>query len=115
MAERGVVNDEIGSQPVAVFWGAADTTDALDAGEISEAAAVGTGIAYDPVVDDRRLTFEKSGEDMFSDIETGSTWTILGNATGGALEGAQLEPLPHRNDFWFAWQAFVPEAEVYEG
>lgn len=115
IAEIGVVNDQIGSQPVVVFWGAADTADALDAGDISEAAAVGTGIAYDPVIDGRRLTFERAGEDTFSDVETGSTWTILGRATGGPLEGAQLEPLPHRNDFWFAWQAFVPEADVYEG
>lgn len=115
LAEQGVVNDEIGDRPVAVFWGAADTADALDAGDISEAAAVGSALAFDPVVDGRRLTFEKSGDDSFTDVETGTTWSILGLAQDGELEGAQLELLPHRNDFWFAWQAFFPDAEVYEG
>jgi hypothetical protein len=114
VAEQGVVNDEIGDRPVAIFWGAADTADALDAGDISEAAAVGTAVAFDPVVEGRWLTFQKSGDDSFADVETGTTWSILGRARDGELEGAQLELLPHRNDFWFAWQAFFPEAEVYE-
>ena len=115
LAEQGVVNDEIGDRRVAVFWGAADTADALDAGDISEAAAVGSALAFDPVVNGRRLTFEKSGDDSFTDVETGTTWSILGLGRDGELKGAQLELLPHRNDFWFAWRAFFPHAEVYEG
>lgn len=113
--DAGVVNDEIGGQPVVVLWGAAETADALDASDISGAAAVGTGVAYDPTVDGRRMTFEKVDDTTFTDAETGSTWSILGQAIDGELKGAQLEMLSHRNDFWFAWQAFFPEAELYEG
>lgn len=110
-----VVNDDIGGRPVAVFWGAEGTTDALDAGDISEARAIGTGIAYDPVVEGRRLTFAPLSDTEFVDNETGTTWTILGKAVEGELEGAELVLLPHRNEFWFAWQAFFPDAPVWTG
>lgn len=109
------VNDFIGGRPVVVFWGAADTTDALDGPDISRARAIGTGIAFDPVVDGRLLTFESIGDTEFVDNETGTTWTILGKAVAGELEGAELELIPHRNEFWFAWQAFYPESLVWDG
>ncbi len=115
ISEARVVNDDIGGRPVVVFWGAEETTDALDAGDISEARAVGTGIAYDPVVDGQRLTFAPLSDTEFIDNETGTTWTILGKAVDGALEGAALDLIPHRNEFWFAWQAFFPESPVWTG
>ncbi|MGH8945940.1 MAG: DUF3179 domain-containing (seleno)protein, partial [Acidimicrobiia bacterium] len=115
LEETGVVNDEIGERPVVVFWGAADTADALDSGDISAAAAVGTAVAYDPVVKGRHLTFERIGDTTFQDVETGTTWSIMGEATAGELEGTELALLPHRNDFWFAWQAFFPTAELHQG
>jgi len=31
------------------------------------------------------------------------------------LSGESLELLPHRNEFWFAWQAFFPDAQVWTG
>lgn len=115
LSEVRVVNDEINGQPVAVFWGAEDTADALDASEIAEARGIGTGIAYNPVVDGQLLTFESVGDTEFVDNETGSTWTILGRAVEGELEGAELEILPHKNEFWFAWSAFFPDAPVWTG
>ena len=115
LVESKVANDQIGDQPVVVFWGAADTADALDAGSIAEAAAVGTAVAYDPVVNGQRLTFEALGDTEFTDLETGSSWTILGKATSGPLAGTRLEILPHRNEFWFAWQGFFGDAPVWEG
>lgn len=115
ISEARVVNDDIGGRPVVVFWGASDTTDALDAVDISEAAAIGTGIAYDPVVDGQRLTFEPLSDTEFVDNETRTIWTILGKAVDGELEGAELELIPHRNEFWFAWQAFFPDALVWTG
>lgn len=113
ISEVRVVNDDIGGRPVVVFWGAEGTTDALDASDISEAMAIGTGIAFDPVVDGRPLTFEPLSDTEFSDLETGTTWTILGRATDGELAGAELTLLPHRNEFWFAWQAFFPDGLVW--
>ena len=115
ISEVRVVNDEIGGRPIVVFWGAEETTDALDASDISEARAIGTGIAYDPVVNGRPLRFEPLSDTEFVDIETGTTWTILGKAIEGELEGAELQLIPHRNEFWFAWQAFFPEAPVWSG
>ncbi|MCH8971078.1 MAG: DUF3179 domain-containing protein, partial [Acidobacteria bacterium] len=70
---------------------------------------------YNPVVDGERLTFVASGDTEFVDNETGTTWSILGKATSGELAGEELELLPHRNEFWFAWQAFFPDAEVWTG
>lgn len=112
--DERVVNDEVGDQPVAVFWGASDTADALDSGVIAEAQDIGTGIAYDPVVDGQRLTFEATGDTEFVDNETGTTWTILGKAVSGELAGEELDLVNHRNEFWFAWHAFFPDAEVWE-
>jgi len=115
LAEERVANDEIDGRPVVVFWGAADTADALDNNVISESVGIGTAVAFSAVVDGEILTFEAIGDTEFRDLETGTTWSILGKATGGQLAGSELEILPHRNEFWFAWQAFFPEGDVWEG
>lgn len=116
-----VINDEVAGVPIAVWWGG-ETADALDSGSIADGAAIGTGIAFDRRVDGQTLTFAASGgtgdgagSDRFTDAETGSTWTLLGLAVDGPLEGTQLDPIPHRNEFWFAWASFFPDAPVYEG
>ncbi|MEE9177130.1 MAG: DUF3179 domain-containing protein [Acidimicrobiia bacterium] len=110
-----VVHDNIAGQDLVVFWGAGDTADALDSGVIANAIGIGTGIVYVPVINGQTLTFEASGDTEFVDSETGTTWTILGKAIAGELAGEELELLPHRNEFWFAWQAFFPDAEVWTG
>lgn len=115
LADRRVINDDVGGSPIVVFWGG-DTTDALDRGSIADSRSVGTGIAFDPVVDDRRLVFEPGPADStFVDLKTGSTWTVLGHAVAGDLAGSQLQMLPHRNEFWFVWQAFFGADTVYAG
>ncbi len=115
ISEIGAVNVEIGGEPIAVLWGAPDTADALDTNVIADGQAIGTGVAYSRVVDGQILTFSAEGDDVFIDQETGSQWTLLGRAIAGPLEGAILDTVVHRNEFWFAWNAFFPEAEVYEG
>lgn len=115
LSKARVVNDIIDGQPVAIFWGAANTADALDRGTIAESTGIGTALALDPVVNGQTLTFEAAGDTEFTDFETGTTWTILGTATSGELSGKRLEIVPHRNEFWFAWQAFFPEGEVWVG
>lgn len=112
--ETRAVNDEVGGVPIAVWWGG-DTADALDASNIADGQSIGTGIAFDRRVDDQVLTFAPAEDaDRFVDEETGTTWTLLGLAVDGPLEGSQLETVSHRNEFWFAWAAFFPEAELYE-
>ncbi len=115
LVDERVVNDDLGGQPVVIFWGSSDTADALGSGVIAEAESIGTGIAYDPVVNGQQLTFEAAGDAEFVDNETGTTWTILGKAIDGELEGEELELVSHKNEFWFAWQAFFPDAEVWTG
>lgn len=109
-----VVNDEIAGEPVVVFWGAADTADALDSGDIANARGIGTGVAYDPTVENQTLTFEAVDDETFRDVETGSTWNILGRAVAGELIDTELELVTHRNEFWFAWQAFFPDGDLWE-
>lgn len=105
-----VINDEIDGRPVVVFF-AGDTSDALDNRAIATSAAIGSAVAHEPVVDGQALTFTATADGTFVDDQTGSTWTIVGRAVEGPLAGSQLAPLEHRNEFWFAWQAFFgPES-----
>ena len=106
------VNDTVAGTDIVVFWGG-DTADALDAGEIILAESIGTGIAFSRVVHGKVLTFSATGEDTFLDAETGSQWDLNGTALTGPLAGSQLDPIVHGNEFWFAWAAFNPDAEVY--
>ncbi len=105
-----VVNDVVGSVPVVVFW-SPETASALDARAIAEAKAVGSGVAFGREVSGRTLTIEP-GDGAFTDRETGSTWSIAGEAVAGPLEGIQLPPVVHANHFWFAWAAFYPDTRL---
>ena len=107
-----VVNDVVSDVPIAVFWGG-ETVDPLQAGTIDGGGIVGTGVAFDRRVGQQTLTFDSDDNDRFVDRETGTSWSILGEALSGELAGQRLEPVIHRNDFWFAWAAFFPEAPVY--
>jgi len=111
LREQPAINDELAETPIVVLWGG-DTADALDAGTIAEGEAIGSGIAYDRRVGEQTLTFSVDGADVFTDDQTGSTWTLLGVAIDGPLEGEQLSTVNHRNEFWFAWAAFFPDAPV---
>jgi hypothetical protein len=109
-----VVHDDVGGVPVVVWW-VPGTLDALDAGRIADSRSVGTGIAFDRRVDGRVLTFEPSGDDRFTDVETGSEWDPTGLAVSGPLEGARLDLVTHRNELWFAWAGFFPDGRVVSG
>ena len=113
-AER-VVNDLFEGVPVVVFWGAADTADALDADQVADGQGIGTGIAFSPVVDGQTLTFTAVDDTTFRDDQTGSLWSLLGTAVDGPLTGSELGIIIHQNEFWFAWSVFNEGAPVYEG
>jgi hypothetical protein len=110
--ERRVVEIDLGGEPV-VVWLEPGTASALDEFSVDGGRDVGATGVFDPVVDGRRLTFE-AAEDGFRDRETGSTWDVLGNATGGPLAGSTLTPVEHVDTFWFAWAAFLPETRLAE-
>jgi hypothetical protein len=112
ISEKGAVNDALGDTPIAVLWGG-ETADALDSSTVADGQAIGSGIAFDRTVGDQTLTLSASGEDLFTDAETSSTWNLLGQAVDGPLAGEQMDTVSHRNEFWFAWASFFPDADVY--
>ncbi len=114
LEEVRVVNDTVGGVPVVVLWGDPGTSDALDSASIPAGAAVGTGVAYRSTLDGTVLTFDVSPDgSLFADRETLSVWNLFGRAISGPLEGAQLEVALHRNEFFFAFAAFFPEADLF--
>ena len=111
LTEVKVVNDEIEGFPVAVFW-APGTASALDTESISEGRDVGATGVFSRHVDGLTLDFRAAGAGRFTDRQTGSTWSLTGNAVSGPLSGTQLDRLPHGDYLWFAWAAFRPETYV---
>ena len=110
----GVATGTVDGGPVVVVW-APGAASALGPSTIGDGADIGATGVFRPVVDGRELTFErKGGEDApITDRETGSTWSITGQATAGPLAGSRLEPVVHGNHFWFAWAAFAPETTIW--
>ena len=106
-----VVMEEVAGEPVVIFW-KAGTTSALDSQQIAEGRDVGAIAAYRPEADGQALTFEV-GQEGIVDRETGSTWSILGRAVAGPLEGEQLAPELAIDSFWFDWAAFHPATRIY--
>ncbi|MEJ2413233.1 MAG: DUF3179 domain-containing (seleno)protein [Anaerolineales bacterium] len=107
LREKEVLNEIVGSTPVAIFW-KSGTASALDAGSIPEGRDIGTSAVFERSLENQVLTFKPNGDGTFSDQETGSTWDILGTALEGPLKGNQLKAIPQHDTFWFAWAAFVP-------
>jgi hypothetical protein len=112
LRQRRAVDDTLAGEPVAVWWAPGEAS-ALDAGTIAQGRDVGSAGTFRRTLDGQALTFAPEGEARFRDKETGSTWTILGEAVAGPLRGRRLEALPHHAVFWFAWAAFQPEGELY--
>lgn len=111
LAEERVVQDEVGGEPVVLFWGPG-TRSALDESVIAESADVGAAGVFSRKLGGRVLTFAQRGGELI-DEETGSSWNLLGQAVAGELRGQRLEPIVHDNTLWFAWAAFKPETRIY--
>ncbi len=77
---------------------------------ISFCPLCGTGMAFDPVVDGRQLTFGVSGLLYNSDLlmydrQTESLWSqIEGRAISGPLAGTELERVAVRHELWQTWR-----------
>ena len=111
LEQARVVNDEVGGDPVVVFWDPG-TRSALDARDFARGRDVGAATVWERTVDGRTLTFARM-EDGFRDEETGTRWSLLGEAVEGELVGSELTPVVHDNTLWFAWAAFKPETRIY--
>ncbi len=106
-ANEGVVNEQVGDFPIAVFVDG-DTREI----DVYVRAAQGEKAAEVGVTED--LTFEISADGEVTDAETGSVWDIrLGVATDGPLRGALLQRAPYVTAFDWAWRDFFPTTEFW--
>jgi hypothetical protein len=106
-----VLNDRAGGENIVVFW-QPGTASALDTSTIADGRDVGAASAFISEVDGRPLTM-RFVAGKYVDNETGSEWNAFGQAVGGELAGAELEPVVAVNHFWFSWAAFKPETRVF--
>ena len=108
-----MINDKLGELNVAVF-AKRGTLSVLDAGRIEEAREIPSANAYDRRLDGKLLEFE-ARDGRIVDTSTGSSWNLLGESTAGPLQGKRLRPLNGGVHFAFAWLAFRPDSEIWEG
>ncbi|MEL6445564.1 MAG: DUF3179 domain-containing protein [Bacteroidota bacterium] len=115
LAEVRVVNDTLGGAPLLVVW-QPGTASALDAEALADSRDVGaTGVFQRTVATldgMQTLTFEATPEGI-RDVETGSTWTLFGEAVAGPLAGQHLDRIAHHDVFWFVWSAFQPDGDLW--
>lgn len=106
LEESRVINDQVGGEPIVVFWksGTVSTFGSSD-------EDIGSTGVFSRELDAEVLTFEATA-DGFVDQETGTTWDLLGEGIAGPLAGQHLEQLVSAEHFWFAWAAFKPDTEV---
>lgn len=112
LEEIGVANDVVGGEEIVVVW-QTGTASPLGNSTTANGQNVGAAAAFSRTADAQTLTFE-ADHGAIKDLETGSTWNVLGTATGGPLEGTQLDPVVAINHFWFSWAAFRPETSIYQ-
>jgi len=111
LQRQPVVAFDDGGTPLVAFY-RRGVKSSLDAGEIADSRDVGTATAFDRRVAGRTLTFQTSGDAVFRDRETGSTWDITGLARSGPLAGRRLVPVRHDVQFRFAVAAFLPDVRI---
>jgi hypothetical protein len=107
LREIGVVNDDVASTPIVVFWqGGTKSTFG------NNGADTGSTGVFLRELDGEILTFVATDEG-FEDQETSSKWSILGEAIAGPLKGAQIERVVSAEHFWFAWVVFKPDTIIW--
>ena len=112
LQEIGVANDTVGGLDIVIFW-QEGLASALDASDIAAGRDVGATAVFERELDGQTLTFTVAGGEIV-DEQTGSAWTILGEAVSGELAGEQLEPVAKVDHFWFSWAAFRPDTRIYQ-
>ena len=105
-----VINDMVGGREVVAFYTGGTLSPFAGTASAPRRPVGSTGV-FDPIADGLSLTFTVS-EGVIVDEQTGSAWSILGEALTGPLAGTRLEPIVHGNHFWFAWAAFRPDTAV---
>ncbi len=112
LSRVGVVNDTVAGTPIVVLF-APGVTSALDQESIAASRDVGTAGVFRRTVGGRVLRFARAGGHI-TDLQTGSTWSVLGRALAGPLAGTQLPRVVSDQPFWFAWAVFRPQTRIYQ-
>jgi hypothetical protein len=77
-----------------------------------------TALAYSAIVDEQQLEFElveQDGREWLRDSQTGTLWVpFTGQAVDGELAGNSLDRIHAVNVFWFAWNDFYPDTQIWE-
>lgn len=95
VAERGVVNDDVGGVPLAVYAG--------DDRVVRVYARTVGGAVVDLEAEGGRLI----------DRRTGTAWDpVSGQAIAGPLVGHPLPPLPWTSSYDWAWRDFYPDTRI---
>ena len=113
LEEVRVINDTVAQTPVAVFWQPGDGISARFRQHRRGPRRRHRRLVQPPP---RRpgARLRVVGR-AIRDSQTASTWSLLGEATAGPLQGSKLEAVVSINHFWFSWAAFRPETRVYVG
>jgi hypothetical protein len=96
----GVVRENLDGDgdEIVVFWDA-------------EAQAA---MAHWPLLDGQILQFTATADGIV-DEQTGSTWSVTGEAIDGPLASKRLPSVPEAYvAYWFAWAAFHPRADLWQ-
>ena len=109
LTENPVLNDELAGQKFVTFFD--DGTLSSFRTENLETHASGSAAAFIPEARGMNLTFMLTDNGIV-DTETGTVWSSVGKALEGELSGESLQPVVHGNHFWFAWNAFAPDAPL---
>ncbi len=114
LAESGVLTVDADGRNLVLFH-QGGLASSLDDQFIADGADIGqTGVFIPEGPDGQALTFTASGDDTWTDAETGSTWVINGLATDGPLAGERLVAVPHLDTFWFSWSTYRPGTILVE-
>jgi hypothetical protein len=108
---RGVIETTVGKRSVVIFH-SGSTVSVMDARDIRESGIDGTVGVFEPVIGDRRLSFEQTGDGHIVDRETGTRWSTTGRGLDGPLSGRQLPRVEHGSYFAFAWLSFRPSTRI---
>lgn len=108
LAADGAVELGTPQRPLVAFQ-TGGLNSALEDRGIADGRDVGQTGAFVALAEDgTQLSFTREGEN-FVDVETGSTWNILGRAIDGELSGQRLAAVPVVDTFWFSWSTYQPD------
>ncbi len=68
---------------------------------------------YSRVVKGTELRFEKGSNEVFTDVNTHSTWNMDGACIDGSMKGEQLSAVQSYQEFWHSWSTFHPNTTRY--